>query len=391
MFLTKYFSANCIIANSFFAKKLSAIGDPDISPLRNRYNFHREFEMGYDKIVARSFGGPEVLVLEHIDTLPEPGAGEVRVRVEAAGVGYTDTILRRGRYIAYQGGLPVTPGYDVVGVIDKLGDDVSEEIGLKVGNRVIDMPVFGSYSQYLVRSATDVIPVPAGVEPSAAVEVPLIWMTAWQMLTRIEPLPRGATILVVGASGAVGRALVALSRYLGLTVIGTASSGNLAQVETLGATAIDYRRPDLVDAIRTASGGSGVAAAFDAIGDESWETSWSVLANGGLLVGYGLQGFLESGSEDVASAIKSLTNLNQTWKEEGQNDGTWRHTTFYDIRERRAAHPHEYRADAEQVLQLIADGKVVPAPAENLPLSAAADAHRRIASGGLQRRLVLQP
>jgi len=353
-----------------------------------RNNIHEEFEMGYDKIVAHSFGGPKVLVLEHIDTLPEPGADEVRICVEAAGVGYTDTILRRGRYIAYQGGLPVTPGYDVVGVIDKLGDNVSEKIGLKVGDRVIDMPVFGSYSQYLVRPARDVIPVPAGVEPSAAVEVPLIWMTAWQMLTRIEPLPRGATILVVGASGAVGRALVALSRYLGFTAIGTASSGNLAQVEKLGATAIDYRRPDLVDAIRNASGGNGVAAA---IGDESWETSWNVLANGGLLVGYGLQGFLESGSEDVTSAIKSLTNLNQTWKEEGETDGTRRHTTFYDIRERRAAHADEYRADAEQVLQLIADGKVVPAPAENLPLSAAADAHRRIASGGLQRRLVLQP
>ncbi len=341
---------------------------------------------GYNKIVAQNFGGPEVLELVHFEELPEPGAGEVRVRVEAAGVGYTDTILRRGRYMLYKGGLPLTPGYDVVGVVDKLGAGVT---GLQTGDRVADMSVHGGYSQYIVLPARDLIPVPAGVDPVAAVDVPLMWMTAWQMLTRSVSLPKGAAILVVGASGAVGRALVVLARHLGLRVIGTCSAANLAFVEGLGATALDYDRTDLREAIRAASDG-GVAAAFDAVGGNSWETSWNTLAQGGKLVGFGMQDFLDSGAPG-AEAGKALTQFNQTWNAEGAADGSNRSTTFYDINVRRLSHADEYRADAEQVLQLIAARKVVPAPAEILTLDQAAEAHRRVAKGGLQQRLVIRP
>ena len=176
---------------------------------------------GYDRIIAEQFGGPEVLVMDHVAELPEPGAGQVRIRIEAAGVGYTDTILRRGRYIGYTGGLPLTPGYDVVGLVDKLGAGVKN---MRAGDRVADMSVSGAYSQYIILPARDVFPVPAAVAAGAAVDVPLMWVTAWQMLTRIVPLPRGAAILVVGASGAVGRALVMLGLYLGQKVIGTCSA-----------------------------------------------------------------------------------------------------------------------------------------------------------------------
>lgn len=342
---------------------------------------------GYNKIAAQTFGGPEVLEVVHVDDLPEPGEGEVRIRVEAAGVGYTDTIVRRGRYVLYKGGLPVTPGYDVVGVIDKLGAGVT---AFQVGDRVADMPVAGAYSQFMLRPARDLIPVPAGVDPVAAVEVPLMWMTAWQMLTRSVSLQPGATILVVGASGAVGRALVLLGRHLGLRVIGSCSAGNLALVEALGATAIDHRRADLAETVRAANGGNGVAAAFDAVGGHSWQISWDVLAAGGKLVGYGMQDFIESGAPG-SEAGKALTQFNQTWNAEGAADGSNRSTTFYDINVRRQSHPEEYRADAEQVLQLIAAGKVVPPAAEILSLDQAAEAHRRVAAGGLQKRLVICP
>lgn len=342
---------------------------------------------GYNRIIARTFGGPEVLTLEHVLELPEPGVDEVRLRVEAAGVGYTDTILRRGRYIAYTGGLPLTPGYDVVGVVDKLGAGVT---AVRMGDRVADMPVSGAYSQYLVRSAETLIPVPGGVDAAAAIDMPLMWITAWQMLTRITPLPQGSTILVVGASGAVGRALVMLGRHLGHTVIGTCSAGNLSLVQGLGAIAIDYRRPDLAEAIREASEGNGVAAAFDAVGGASWETSWRALATGGLLLAYGFQDFLESGGTP-AEAGAAMQKLNITWPEAGKQDGSNRQTNFYDIRERRAAHPLDYHADAVHLLNLMAQGTVLPPTAELLSLSQAADAHRRIAKGGLHQRLVLRP
>jgi NADPH:quinone reductase-like Zn-dependent oxidoreductase len=342
---------------------------------------------GYDRIAAQRFGGPEVLELQHVANLPEPGEGEARLRVEAAGVGYTDTILRRGRYVAYTGGLPLTPGYDVVGLVDAVGPGVT---GLRVGDRVADMPVHGAYGQFLVRPASDLIPVPAGVDAASAVEVPLMSMTAWQMLTRIAPPPRGASILVVGASGAVGRALVMLGRHLGLAVIGSCSTANRSAVEALGAQAIDYRGAGLQPAILSASGGRGVAAAFDAIGGQSWETSWRALAPGGVLVGYGFQDFLESNAAS-AEAGKAVHRFTETWNAEGRSDGSDRSTVFYDIRIRRQSHPQEYRHDAEHLLGLIAGGGLAPPVAEILPLADAAEAHRRVAAGGLRTRLVLRP
>ena len=323
---------------------------------------------GYKKIVASQFGGSEVLQLREFEQLPEPNAGEVRVRVEAAGVGYTDTIVRRGRYHLYTAGLPLTPGYDMVGVVDKLGEGVT---GLKIGERVADMPVHGSYSEFIVRPASELIPVPVGAEPVAAADVPLMWMTAWQMLTRSVSLTPGEIILVVGASGAVGRALVILAQHL-------------------GATAIDYRRADLLEGVRSLSDGKGVAAAFDAVGGASWETSWAALSKGGKLVGYGMQDFLESGAAS-SEAGKQLQQFNETWNANGISDGTQRSTTFYDINIRRTSHPDEYRTDAEHLLGQIAEGKLLPPAAEILRLDQAAEAHRRVADGGLRQRLVICP
>ncbi len=342
---------------------------------------------GYKKIVASQFGGSEVLQLREFEQLPEPNAGEVRVRVEAAGVGYTDTIVRRGRYHLYTAGLPLTPGYDMVGIVDKLGEGVT---GLKIGERVADMPVHGSYSEFIVRPASELIPVPVGAEPVAAVDVPLMWMTAWQMLTRSVSLTPGEIILVVGASGAVGRALVILAQHLGLRVIGSCSAANMSLVEDLGATAIDYRRADLLEGVRSLSDGKGVAAAFDAVGGASWETSWAALSKGGMLVGYGMQDFLESGAAS-SEAGKQLQQFNETWNANGISDGTQRSTTFYDINVRRTSHSDEYRTDAAYLLEQIANGKLLPPAAEILRLDQAAEAHRRIAEGGLQQRLVICP
>lgn len=342
---------------------------------------------GYRRIVAREYGEPDVLEIEHVDRLPEPGPGEARVCVEAAGVGYTDTILRRGRYALYKGGLPLTPGYDMVGVVDALGQGTQ---GIAVGDRVADMPVHGGYSQYLIRPAHDLVPVPVGVDPIAAVDVPLMGVTAWQMLTRCVSLEAGAAILVVGASGAVGRMLVLLARHLGLRVVGTCSAGKRAIVADLGAIAIDHRRDDLHDAIREASGGAGVAAAFDAVGGVSWATSWSVLARGGTLVGYGMQDFLDSCAPS-SKAVASLKRFHEAWPAEGAADGTGRRTLFYDINGRRQALPDDYRGDAQHLLALIVAGALTPPPAEVLPLDAAQAAHRRVAAGGLRHRLVLRP
>jgi NADPH:quinone reductase-like Zn-dependent oxidoreductase len=218
-----------------------------------------------------------------------------------------------------------------------------------------------------------------------------MWTTAWQLLTRTVKLPPGAPILVVGASGSAGRALVLLAVHLGLRVIGTCSAKNIAIVEEMGATAIDYHQADLPDRIRAASGGEGVLAAFDAIGGDSWKTSWRSLATAGTLIGYGMQDFLDSGASLPIEAIRNLFRLKISWPVSARFDRSRRKTLFYNIQERRSSHPADFRADVLHLLDLIALGTLTPAPPETLPLSQAAEAHRRIDAGDVRHRLVLLP
>ena len=241
--------------------------------------------MPWQHIRISRFGGPEVLELAEQPTLPEPGPDEVRIKVLAAGTGFTDTFIRRGRYPDFKGPLPFTPGYDLVGVVEQTGRGVTE---LRQGQVVADLCVIGGYAQYAIRPARFLVTVPDGVDPAEAVCIPLAYLTAFQMLTRYRRLLPGATILVIGASGTVGTALLDLARHLGLKAIGTCSAANLAAVERFGAIAIDYRAGDFVAAVRrlTAShGGAGVDAAFDAIGGAHFNRSFACLASGGLFVG----------------------------------------------------------------------------------------------------------
>jgi hypothetical protein len=167
------------------------------------------------------FGGPEVLELVEETDVPDPGPGEVRVKVLAAGTGFTDSFIRRGRYPDFKGPLPFIPGYDIVGIVERTGPDVT---AVREGEMVADLCVVGGYTQYAVRPARLLVPVPDGLDPAGAVSIPLGYLTAFQMLVRYRHLPSGATILVIGASGTVGTALLDLARHFGLKAIGTCSA-----------------------------------------------------------------------------------------------------------------------------------------------------------------------
>src|SRR5271165_5605934 len=199
--------------------------------------------MPWQHIRIARFGGPEVLELAEEQTVPAPGPGEVRIKVLAAGTGFTDTFIRRGRYPDFKGPLPFTPGYDLVGVVETTGPGVTAP---REGQLVADLCVVGGYAQYAIRPARFLVPVPNRVDPAEAVCIPLAYLTAFQMLTRYRHLPRGAAILVIGASGTVGTALLDLARHSGLEAIGTCSAANAPAVEHFGAVAIDYRDGDFV-------------------------------------------------------------------------------------------------------------------------------------------------
>src|ERR1700730_6419786 len=241
--------------------------------------------ISWQHVRISGFGGPEVLELAEESTIPNPGPGEVRIKVLAAGTGFTDSFIRRGRYPNFKGPLPFTPGYELVGVVEKAGSGV---VAPREGQIVADLCVVGGYAQYAIRPAHFLVPVPDGLDAAEAVCIPLAYLTAFQMLTRCCRLSPGEMILVIGASGTVGTAMLDLARHFGLKAIGTCSAANLATVERFGATAIDYRAGDFVASVRELTagraGGAGVDAEFDAIGGSHFGRSFACLAPGGILM-----------------------------------------------------------------------------------------------------------
>src|SRR5437868_6185129 len=230
-------------------------------------------------VQVRRFGGPDVL--EVVDApLPEAGRGEVRVRMLASGLEYTDVVIRRHLYPqTMRRRPPFVLGYDVVGEIDQLGDGVS---GFQLGDRVSDLTVLGSNAAYCTLRADRLTRVPAGVDAAEAAALILSWTTAYQLLHRAARVQRAQRALVQGAAGAVGQALLVLGRLAGLELWGTARGAHAALIRELGATPIDYQREDFT---RVLPGGFDVV--FDGIGEDGYRRSFAALRAGRLLCAYG--------------------------------------------------------------------------------------------------------
>ena len=326
---------------------------------------------------VRSFGGPDQL--EVVDApLPTAGRGEVRVRVLASGIEYTDVLIRRHLYP--QTGLrrpPFVMGYDVVGEIDQLGAGVS---GFRVGDRVADMTVIGSNAAYRTLRADDLTPVPPNVDPAEAATLILSWMTAYQLLHRAARVQRGQRMLVHGAAGAVGQALVALGRLAGLEVWGTARSENAALVRELGATPIDYQREDFT---RVLPGGFDVVV--DGVGEDGYRRSFAALKPGGQLIAIGYSAGVQA-KRPMLTMLGWIARLYlQRWL-----PGRKR-AFFYSINVMRALHPTWFKQDLERLFGLAASGAIRPRVAERISFDEVAKAHRRLEAGGLKGKLVLCP
>lgn len=326
------------------------------------------------------FGGPEHLRVIEETVLPEPDPGEIRVKVLTAGTGFTDTIIRQGQYVDVKDKPPFTLGYDWFGIVDKLGEGVSE---LKVGDYVADMPVIGGYTQYLCVDARRVVPCPAGLNPAEAVCMILSYTTAYQMLTRECQLQKGDKILVHAAGGAVGTALLELAGIMGLIVYGTASQGKHGVVYALGGIPIDYKNEDFVEKTQSLSGG-GVQAVFDTIGGRNFSRSYQCLAKGGKLVGFGaLQ--LTTGEEKVPALLWGFFKLLVLWKL--IPDG--KRSSFYNIHHRRDKLPDEFSDDVQTLMRWLHEGKLKPVVAGKVLLEQAAEVHRQIDNAEIAGKVVL--
>ena len=235
-------------------------------------------------IVITKAGGPKVLeVREQPD--PEPKDGEVRIQVAYAGLNFADVMARMGLYPDAPK-IPCTVGYEVSGVIDRVGAGVS---GLRVGDRVLGLTRFGGHASVVVASAAQTRKLPEKMTLEEGAALPVTYLTAFHMLHRVARLRRGSTVLVHGAGGGVGVAAVQLLRHEpGVTIFGTASASKHDFLRELGVHhPIDYRTQDYAVEIKKLTNGRGVDIILDPLGGPDWTKGYDLLAPAGHLCAFG--------------------------------------------------------------------------------------------------------
>ena len=323
------------------------------------------------------YGDPDEL--EVIDApLPQAGRGEVRVRMLASSLNYTDTLIRRHLYPQTASRRPpFVLGYDVVGEIDQLGEGVKD---FKVGDVVADMTVTGSNAGYRTLRADHLARVPAGVDAAEAATLILSWTTAYQMLHRVARVRPGQRVLVQGAAGAVGQALLVLGKLAGVELWGTARGDHAAIVRELGGTPIDYQREDFT---RVLPGGFDVV--FDGVGEDGYRRSLAALKRGGLLCAIGYS----AGVQERRSMFRMLMWIARLYLWRFLPGG--KRARFYSINAMRVRHPDWFREDLEKLFALLAARTIRPNVAGRISFDRVIEAHRRLEAGGLEGKLVLVP
>ncbi len=343
--------------------------------------------MRYRRIVVTHYGGPDALqVLE--EERPEPKDGEVRVRVLAAGVSLPDVMAREGIHPETPQ-VPFTPGWDLVGVVDRLGDGVT---GVKPGQVVASMPISGAYTEFICLPERELVPVPPNLDPAEAVSLILNYITAYQMLHRTANVKSGQRALIHGAAGGVGTALLQLGRLAGLEMYGTCSSRGAATVRELGGVAIDYEHQDFVNELQALSP-PGVDVVFDSIGGSHIWRSRRALRRGGKVVAYGLTGSLSRGR--LASGRSGGRHPYRAIAIFGLYiAGSWvlpgcRRVAPYSIQTLKRLRPAWFREDLLALMDLLEQKKIKPVIAQRFPLVEARQAHELLGRGGVTGKIVL--
>ncbi|MDH3259514.1 MAG: zinc-binding dehydrogenase [Acidimicrobiia bacterium] len=335
--------------------------------------------MKHHRVIVSKRGGPEVLhVIE--EDVPKPNAGQVRVRVEAAGVSAYDLMLRRsGGSIPGAPRVPYSPGEDVIGVVDELGEGVSD---VEPGQRVAVFTRGGGYAEYLCVPAENLVPVPPGVDAAQAVCVVVNYLTAFLAMHETAHVHEGERILVHGAAGGVGSALLDLGRIAGLEMCGTASSRNHDFVSAHGAIPIDYHTEDFVKRIRDLIG-EGVDVAFDPIGGaRQILRSYRALSKNGRLVWFGMAAAKKKGARVIPYTLLMLGLLKLV---PGQRQAPLMPALgdFID------KHPDWYPKTLADLLDLLAAKEIEPMVTERISLHEARRAHEILQRGGHTGKVVL--
>jgi NADPH:quinone reductase len=312
----------------------------------------------------------------------------VRVKMLAAGVSLPDILAREGVHPETPTP-PFTPGWDLVGMVDRLGDGVA---GIESGQLVAAMPISGAYAEFVCLPQRELVSVPSGLDAAEAVSLVLNYITAYQMMHRAAKVKSGQRALIHGAAGGVGSALLQLGRLAGLEMYGTCSSRGASAVSDLGGIPIDYRHQDFVEEIHRLTG-DGVDVVFDPIGGAHLWRSRKALRRGGRVVGYGLSTSLRG--EGLTSSRPGRRQrfrgtavfglyIGASWLLPGR-----KRVVPYSIQTLKRLKPEWFRQDLTALLDLLRKGKIKPLIAQRLPLGDARHAQEMLEKGGVIGKMVL--
>jgi NADPH:quinone reductase len=343
--------------------------------------------MRHTRIIVTHYGGPDALQVVE-EECPEPKDGEVRVRVLAAGVSLPDIMAREGVHPETPL-VPFTPGWDLVGVVDRLGDGIA---GIEPGQIVAALPIRGAYAEFVCLPQRELVPVPSGLDAAEAVSLILNYVTAYQMLHRSAKVKPGQRVLIHGAAGGVGSALLQLGSLAGLERYGTCSSRGASAVSALGGIPIDYQHQDFVEEIHRLTG-EGVDVVFDSIGGTHIWRSRKALRPGGRVVAYGLTsslrgGRLASGRSGGRHRYRAILifglYIAGGWLLPGR-----KRVVPYSIQTLKRLKPELFRQDLIALLDLLQQQKIKPLIAQRFPLAEARQAQELLGKGGVTGKIVL--
>jgi NADPH2:quinone reductase len=320
-------------------------------------------------IRIHALGGPEVLQYEDV---PEPpvDAGQVLIKVAAAGVNYSDLGRRKGTY-ARTISLPAILGSEVAGTVVQVGPGVA---GFKAGDRVTAWPGRGGYAEYVTASAAAIYAIPTNVSFEAAAGMPVVFLTAYHLLKTCARVQPGETVLIQAAASGVGTIAVQLAEHWGARVIATASTDEkLKRALELGADVlINYSRLDFVPEVMHATNNRGVEIVLESVGGEVLTKSLSCLAPMGRLVIYGRA----SGSLPMLDPALILTrNMAVIGLHLGMPP--WR--------------AEMHREPMQELLALVETGEVKPIVDRTFPLQDAGAAHQYLAERRTMGKVLLIP
>jgi len=340
--------------------------------------------MKNSRTIVTHYGGPDALqVIE--EACPEPRNGEVRVRVLAAGVSTPDILARQGIHPETPS-VPFTPGWDLVGIVDSLGKGVS---GIELDQIVAALPIHGAYTEFICLPQRELIPVPPGLDPAEAVSLVLNYITAYQMMHRSAKVKVGQRVLIHGASGGVGTALLQLGQLSRLEMYGTCSARNAQIVSDLGGIPIDYKHQDYAKEIYSRTN-DGVDVVFDPIGGSHLWNSRKVLRPGGKVIGYGLitsmrgEGVASGRRKRYGGVLKFALYIAGGLLLPGR-----KRVIPYSIQTLKRLKPGFFREDLITLFDLLQQKKIKPLIAHRFSLAEAKQAQELLEKGGVSGKIVL--